>query len=278
MENKKIRNPFPAIGKVIKYEFKHSARKLLPLYGVLLVLGLICGVTSNPLTIQNNSEIRSRGVSFDVSIDNTNLANTISAIGVFVLIITSIIVTVVVLENRYKKSMLGEEAYLNLSLPVTIGEHLWGRIIASVLWDLVCIFVIILSSYFCFMTIIHQNGGLAFYIHNLLMEVKEHYNYDNNFTWEIFSIILKGILLFCSLSLLVVSFIFLVDTTAQLFKKNKGVLEFVFSILLIVVTVNVLRIFPRTESISAAIIRMVSVSVIYFAGIYTIFRTSLNLE
>ena len=40
-----MKNPFERIGKVIKYEFKHSARTLLPLYGVLLILGLLTGLS-----------------------------------------------------------------------------------------------------------------------------------------------------------------------------------------------------------------------------------------
>lgn len=277
MENIKIRNPFPAIGKVIKYEFKHSARKLLPLYGVLLVLGLICGITSNPENIQKNVDFRQNGVSFDFKTDGLSTASSISGTGVFILIITSIIVTVVVLDNRFKKSMLGEEAYLNLSLPVTIGEHLWGRIIASVLWDLICIVVILLASLFCFMTIFHQNGGIGLNVHNFLMEIKDGFIASGK-SITTFQIIFNAILLFCSVSLLIVSFTFLVDSVTQLFKKNKGVFQFIFAIILITVTVNVFRAMPRTESIYIAIIRMLSISFVYFAGIYTIFRTSLNLE
>ena len=48
-----MRNPFPKIGKVIKYDFKHSSRKLLPLYGALLVLGLLTGLFANPLNVHN---------------------------------------------------------------------------------------------------------------------------------------------------------------------------------------------------------------------------------
>ena len=44
----KMRNPFPKIGKVIKYDLKHSSKKLLPLYGVLLALGLLAGLFISP--------------------------------------------------------------------------------------------------------------------------------------------------------------------------------------------------------------------------------------
>ena len=44
----------------------------------------------------------------------------------------------VILSGRFKKSMLGDEAYLNLVLPVTMGEHIWGRFLAAVTWVILC--------------------------------------------------------------------------------------------------------------------------------------------
>ena len=45
MENKKtIRNPFPWIGKVYKYEMKHSVRILLPVYVAIVAIALITGL------------------------------------------------------------------------------------------------------------------------------------------------------------------------------------------------------------------------------------------
>ena len=53
MENKKFRNPLPAVGKVFKYEMISGARVILPLYAVLLVLSLIIGV----FALDNNLEL-----------------------------------------------------------------------------------------------------------------------------------------------------------------------------------------------------------------------------
>ena len=45
MENKKaLRNPFPWIGKVFKYEMKHSLRILLPVYVATVVIALLTGL------------------------------------------------------------------------------------------------------------------------------------------------------------------------------------------------------------------------------------------
>ena len=44
METKKIRNPFPQLWKVFKYEILNSYRVLLPVYAVLLAVSLIAGI------------------------------------------------------------------------------------------------------------------------------------------------------------------------------------------------------------------------------------------
>ena len=45
MENTKtIRNPFPWIGKVYKYEMKHSSRILMPVYIAIVAIALITGL------------------------------------------------------------------------------------------------------------------------------------------------------------------------------------------------------------------------------------------
>ena len=44
MEAKKIRNPFPQVWKVFKYEILNSYRVLLPVYAVLLGVSLIAGI------------------------------------------------------------------------------------------------------------------------------------------------------------------------------------------------------------------------------------------
>ena len=51
--NKKFRNPFPAVGKVFKYEMISAGRIILPLYSILLVMSLIIGL----FIMDNNLEV-----------------------------------------------------------------------------------------------------------------------------------------------------------------------------------------------------------------------------
>ena len=133
--NKTIRNPFPKIGKVFKYEMKHLVRILLPVNIAILAFALIAGLFI-PVASDGNLDFH-----FSFNFDGNE--NAMSGLGGFffmifwILVVVSAVVTISVLKNRFKNGLLGDEAYLNLSLPVTIGEHLWGRICTVIVWDLI---------------------------------------------------------------------------------------------------------------------------------------------
>jgi len=132
----KIRNPFPAIGKVFKYEFISTARIFLPVYGALLILALIIGLTL-PLGLQELFDIAKKETT---DIEPNLLFQAIQSILLFLfqgLSTAATIITYVFLIKRFKKGMLGDEAYLNMTLPVTVGEHLWGRLLSAVCWLLI---------------------------------------------------------------------------------------------------------------------------------------------
>ena len=137
-----MRNPFPKIGKVIKYDLKHSSKRLLPLYGVLLILGLLVGIFISPDRFNLwDSEFYTLGSRDFITI------SLIIAYAIFSCVAE--VMTIVAIARRFKQSMLEEEAYMNLSLPVTMGEHLWGKFITSFIWLFCCGFVNLISGIFC---------------------------------------------------------------------------------------------------------------------------------
>ena len=120
----KFRNPFPAVGKVFKYEMISIGRMILPIYAVLAALSLIIGL----FVMDSNLEIEPEGQFGFVKMIVIMLA--VILFSVMVVILLSIIA------RRFKKSVLGDEAYLNFTLPVTVGEHLCGRYLANFVWCL----------------------------------------------------------------------------------------------------------------------------------------------
>ncbi len=144
MENKNTsRNPFPWIGKVCKYELKHSSRILVPIYIAIIALALMTGLF---IPVSSNG-----GFDFSFSFTfNGNESWTDGLAGFFfmiywIIIIVAGVVTISVISKRFKHGLLGDEAYLNLSLPVTMGEHLWGRILTMVIWAVTSLVVMMIS-------------------------------------------------------------------------------------------------------------------------------------
>lgn len=134
------RNPFKYIGKVYKYECKNIARTLIPLFVILLIMGVVLGFLQSPLS------------SYTKEISNDEIMKSIVVIvltAMFVLYIFAVfVVTLVLLSSRFKKSMTGDEAYLNLVLPVTMAEHIWGRFLAALTWIFLCFVTTVISSGF----------------------------------------------------------------------------------------------------------------------------------
>ena len=91
------------------------------LLGVSLIAGIVVFRDDSLDIFENNSDNLIRGIILMVA---------------FVLFIASFVVSIFIIEKRFQKGMLGDEAYLNLSLPVTMGEHVWGRALAAFVWAL----------------------------------------------------------------------------------------------------------------------------------------------
>ena len=213
MENKKFRNPLPAVGKVFKYEMISGARVILPLYAVLLVLSLIIGV----FALDNNLELA----------ETESYANIIKGVIVVLDSILSVVTFVIVLciiERRFKKSMLGDEAYLSLTLPVSIGEHLWGRYLADLVWAASYGITILFSVFLVAIRKWHEIRFSRFFedIMTTLNEFKVIHGYS--LAYMIFMILLNALVFF----MLICVFSYMTESILQLIGKHKTL----FSILI----------------------------------------------
>ena len=128
-----LRNPFPAVLKVFKYEMISVARMILPVYAVLVALSLIIGV----FVMDSNLDIEPEG--------QFGFVKTIIVMLAIILFSVMVVILLSIIARRFKKSVLGDEAYLNFTLPVTVGEHLCGRYLANFVWCLSYAFISIFS-------------------------------------------------------------------------------------------------------------------------------------
>lgn len=292
MEDKKFRNPFPAIGKVIKYEFLHSSKKLLPLYLILLVLGLITGLSVNTNIINEFFTEGSHEVIINSTEDFEILKQLLPGILVFALSIFNtvvIVITIVTIARRFKNSMLGEEAYLNLSLPVTIGEHLWGRFIMSFLWIIACVIVLAASSALCFIKFDLRGFFSIQEVQEGIAELSDMLAKQNLSFGRLALMLTTN---FAVLSLYVIALIFAVNAIAHLVKKDRGIVKVVLIVLFVVLNAKVFSFISMPELNSAIenwgyyFTRNMNITfwiqaaftAVYFAVTYAVFQIKLNLE
>ncbi len=222
--NKKFRNPFPAVGKVFKYEMISGARTILPMYAILLVLSLVIGV----FALNQNMEFDSSSTGIEI------LKGVIVALFSILSVVTFVIVLCVI-ERRFKKGMLGDEAYLSLTLPVSVGEHLWGRYLADMVWAIAYGVTMILS---CLFILIRQWGKFFTDINRIMQELNEsiiqfQQNIGISF-WYCFWMVCLNILVFF---MLICVFAYMTESLIQLIGKHKNLSSIlIFAIVFILFT------------------------------------------
>ena len=116
------------LGKLLKYELPAMGRKLFPLYAAWAVTALLLGLATQ--SAESKSE-------FMVVI--SALLYTAVATAIFVM-------TIILIVQRYSSSLLGDEAYFNHVLPVSVSAHIGNKAISATVWVFVTILVALLTG------------------------------------------------------------------------------------------------------------------------------------
>lgn len=251
MKNEKsFRNPFPWIWKVFRYEMKSSARILLPVYitTIAVALSTIMLVTTDGLS------------DFISTTDPLEEVTFFTAILFFGMCLVAPVITVIILAKRFKTGLLGDEAYMNLMFPVTVGEHLCGRILSVIIWFFVCLVTELLSF-------------LIFYASSI------RFNWDSVVKfWNRFPL-----LMIMTIFTALVLFIYFVNAAAHLAKKHRTIvkvvtvtvmLSFVFRIIVAILNLD-WKIIYHEHVLS---LFFAALSAIYAVVTYFILKYRLNLE
>lgn len=123
------------LGKLLKQEFRATARVMLPVLLALLVVSIMA-----------NFGIRYSGSSDGSSGGVLSILSTIAVILFVVGILTVIVVAVVLMVQRFRQNLLGDEGYLMHTLPVSVHSLLWSKLIVSAVWYLATIAAIFLAA------------------------------------------------------------------------------------------------------------------------------------
>ena len=120
------------LGKLMKYEFKSVARTLLPAYLAVLVFALL-----SRFVIQNDSLADiGDGVLIGILMFIYSLA-----------IMALCIITIIIVIQRFRKNLMGDEAYLSHTLPVSIDSHIWSKAIIAFIWSIFSTLIIFISIF-----------------------------------------------------------------------------------------------------------------------------------
>ena len=124
------------LGKLLKFEFKATARMFLLMYAALLV---VAGI--NAIVLPFND--------FTTGFANTfpTLYSIITSLSMltYILVITAVIVlTLVIIVVRFYR-MLGDQGYLWFTLPVTSAQHIGSKLICAFVWSFASMIVVGIS-------------------------------------------------------------------------------------------------------------------------------------
>ncbi len=143
------------LGKLLKHEFHAVSRLLLPLHLALILITLV-GRFYVQFAVSN----------MDSKFDLIN----VSLIMFYVLALFAILILTYVYLYilRPHKNLFSDEGYLMHTLPVTPSMHIWAKLIVSVCWILLDLFMIFLSL-FCMLV----NPDFLDFWPDLISEIRE---------------------------------------------------------------------------------------------------------
>lgn len=122
--------------KLMKYELKATARVMLPVYLALLVMTVVAKFFFWMVNYGTNAMSLNRWVSAGMGI----------SMGLYVMVITAaIVMTFVIIVQRFYKNLFTDEGYLMNTLPVTNHQHILSKLLIASFWSIVCGIVITLS-------------------------------------------------------------------------------------------------------------------------------------
>lgn len=118
--------------KLLKHEFRATGRIMLPMIAILLATSVAANLSLRYL-------LDSRAWFFTMVGGLLMVAFVVAIIGVFV-------VSFVLMIQRFYKNLLQDEGYVMLTLPVSIHQHIWSKLIVSSVWFIATTLAVILAG------------------------------------------------------------------------------------------------------------------------------------
>lgn len=130
------------LGKLMKHEFRATRRVMLPLYLILLVTAVAANFSTRMLFDSRHWVLTTLGTLLVISFG-------VAVAGVCVM-------PVLLMVQRFYKNLLQDEGYLMFTLPASVHQHIWSKLIVSSVWFIVTVLAIIAAS----LVVAYQGGFL----------------------------------------------------------------------------------------------------------------------
>ena len=138
------------LGKLIKHEFRATARLMLPLFGVVMLLSLFMRIASHGVFRAENRS----------NLPFLDILNTLITSAFIIALIIVAVFSVVLMVSRFYKNLMTDEGYLMFTLPVSIHQLLWSKLIVAAVWFIATFLVEALA-----IAVVALEGGM---LHDLL--------------------------------------------------------------------------------------------------------------
>ena len=119
--------------KLMKHEFRATGRSLLPMFLAVLVLSFGASLSVRFLDGATNPVI-------DALLSLFVIGYGIALVGVFMLVFVLMI-------SRFRSNLLKDEGYVMFTLPVSVHQLIWSKIIVSCLWFVAACVVVVISAF-----------------------------------------------------------------------------------------------------------------------------------
>ena len=190
------------VKKLMKYELASYMRSLLPFQLILLGIALL-----------------HRFVQFFESDSDAYWIFFVSSTVIFVIAcIVTLVATVALSISRFYKNMFTGEGYLSFTLPVTVHQHIWAKLLSTLICDIVTTLSILLAG------VITLSGEALVEVCKAAAYIagRLHQQYGGHFTAYIFEAVIL-IVAFAAVSMLL---FYTCIAIGQLAKKNRVLLAF----------------------------------------------------
>lgn len=207
------------LSKLIKHEFRATARIMLPVMGALTALALLANLSMWGLA---------SGLS-DLPLLRTLFILIVVFFGIAM--IGTAVMALVIMVSRFYRNLLKDEGYLMLTLPVSVHELIWAKLIVSLVWFLLTALLIILVLFFTGLNLANTNLEMIIAEFPRWSEVRQFLE-ELGIRGQVMTLVLQGVLVVLLGTLVTCLHFYASMSLGHMFTKNKVFLSIVLFVVI----------------------------------------------